>query len=88
MKTEDEIGVLARSLNTLSGQLQEKIEDLERLDNTRKDFVASISHELRTPLAIMQGYAEALQDNIAESEEERQEYVSHKLMKFKDKTGC
>lgn len=77
VKTEDEIGVLAQSLNTLSGQLQEKIEDLDRLDNTRKDFVASISHELRTPLTIMQGYAEGLQDNIAESEEERQEYISY-----------
>lgn len=77
VKTEDEIGVLASSLNTLSGQLQEKIEELDRLDNTRKDFVASISHELRTPLTIMQGYAEALQDNIAETEEDRQEYVSY-----------
>lgn len=77
VKTDDEIGVLAGSLNTLSEQLQEKIADLERLDNNRKDFVASISHELRTPLTIMQGYAEALQDNIAETEEERQEYVSY-----------
>ncbi|MEW5954723.1 MAG: ATP-binding protein [Bacillota bacterium] len=77
VKSEDEIGVLAQSLNTLSKQLQEKIEDLERLDNTRRDFVAGISHELRTPLTIMQGYAEALQDNIAETEEERQEYISY-----------
>lgn len=76
VKTRDEIGVLASSLNTLSGQLQDKIQALERLDNTRKDFVASISHELKTPLTIMQGYAEALQDNLAETEEERQEHIS------------
>ncbi len=75
VKTEDEVGVLAVSLNNLSQQLQEKIQALERLDNTRKDFVASISHELRTPLTVMQGYAEALQDNLAESEEERQEHI-------------
>lgn len=76
VKTRDEIGVLASSLNTLSGQLQDKIQALERLDNARKDFVASISHELKTPLTIMQGYAEALQDNLAETEEERQEHIS------------
>ncbi len=75
VKTEDEVGVLAHSLNSLSEQLQEKIRALERLDNTRKDFVASISHELRTPLTVMQGYAEALQDNLAETEEERQEHI-------------
>lgn len=75
IKSEDEIGVLANSLNTLSGELQEKIAALERLDQIRKDFVAGVSHELRTPLTIIQGYAEALQDNVAESDEERRECV-------------
>ncbi|MFZ5645532.1 MAG: ATP-binding protein [Bacillota bacterium] len=75
VKSEDEIGVLANSLNTLSGDLQEKITALERLDKTRKDFVAGISHELRTPLTIIQGYAEALKDNVAESEEERRDCI-------------
>ncbi|MCL5056758.1 MAG: cell wall metabolism sensor histidine kinase WalK [Actinobacteria bacterium] len=75
VKSEDEIGVLANSLNTLSGDLQEKITALERLDQTRKDFVAGISHELRTPLTIIQGYAEALKDNVAESEEERRDCI-------------
>ncbi|MFZ5597081.1 MAG: ATP-binding protein [Bacillota bacterium] len=76
VNSEDEVGVLARSLNTLSLQLQEKIKALELLDNTRKDFVAGVSHELRTPLTIMLGYAEALQDNLAGTEEERQEYIA------------
>ncbi|HBV95991.1 MAG: hypothetical protein JL50_05080 [Peptococcaceae bacterium BICA1-7] len=75
VKSEDEIGVLADSLNTLSGDLQEKIATLERLDQTRKDFVAGISHELRTPLTIIQGYAEALKDNVAESEEDRRDCI-------------
>lgn len=75
IKSQDEIGVLANSLNTLSGELQEKISALERLDQTRKDFVAGVSHELRTPLTIIQGYAEALQDNVAESQEARRECI-------------
>lgn len=75
VKSEDEIGVLASTLNALSDELQEKIAALERLDQTRRDFVAGVSHELKTPLTIIQGYAEALQDDVAASEEERRECV-------------
>ncbi|MFD0694875.1 ATP-binding protein [Paenibacillus sp. GCM10027628] len=45
----------------------------ERLDKLRKDFVANVSHELRTPLSMLQGYSEALLDDIASSPEERKE---------------
>lgn len=44
-----------------------------RLEKLRKDFVANVSHELRTPLSMLQGYSEALLDDIAESPEVRQE---------------
>lgn len=46
-----------------------------RLEKLRKDFVANVSHELRTPLSMLQGYSEALLDDIATSPEERQELV-------------
>lgn len=45
----------------------------KRLDKLRKDFVANVSHELRTPLSMMQGYSEALIDDIVESPQERKE---------------
>jgi two-component system sensor histidine kinase ResE len=35
--------------------------------------VANVSHELRTPLAMLQGYSEALLDDIADTPEARQE---------------
>lgn len=44
-----------------------------RLDKLRKDFVANVSHELRTPLSMLQGYSEALIDDIAASPEDRKE---------------
>jgi len=44
-----------------------------RLDRLRKDFVANVSHELRTPLSMLQGYSEALLDDIASTPEERRE---------------
>lgn len=44
-----------------------------QLDKLRKDFIANVSHELRTPIALMQGYSEAIVDDIAESNEEKNE---------------
>jgi two-component system sensor histidine kinase ResE len=46
-----------------------------RVDKMRKDFVANVSHEIRTPLSMVQGYSEALMDDIAASPEERRELV-------------
>jgi two-component system, OmpR family, sensor histidine kinase ResE len=44
-----------------------------RLDKLRKDFIANVSHELRTPIAMLQGYSEAIVDDIAATEEEKKE---------------
>src|SRR5699024_1134279 len=44
-----------------------------QLDKLRKDFIANVSHELRTPIALLQGYSEAIVDDIAESKEEKNE---------------
>lgn len=46
-----------------------------KLDKLRRDFVANISHEIRTPLSMLQGYSEALLDDIVVEEEERKELV-------------
>ncbi|WP_046173747.1 ATP-binding protein [Domibacillus indicus] len=44
-----------------------------RLDKLREDFIANVSHELRTPISMMQGYSEAIVDDIAATEEEKRE---------------
>lgn len=44
-----------------------------RLDKLRKDFISNVSHELRTPISLLQGYSEAIVDDIAESKEEKNE---------------
>ncbi|WP_285766336.1 ATP-binding protein [Peribacillus sp. SI8-4] len=47
--------------------------DERRMDKLRTDFIANVSHELRTPISMLQGYSEAIVDNIAGSEEEKME---------------
>ncbi|WP_033828516.1 ATP-binding protein [Bacillus andreraoultii] len=47
-----------------------------KLDKLREDFIANVSHELRTPISMLQGYSEALLDDIASSEQERKEIAT------------
>lgn len=40
------------------------LSEIERLEKTRRDFIANVSHELRTPLTSIQGYTETLLDGL------------------------
>ncbi|RCW64876.1 ATP-binding protein [Saliterribacillus persicus] len=42
-----------------------------KMDQLREDFIANVSHELRTPISMLQGYSEAIMDDIAETKEDK-----------------
>jgi two-component system, OmpR family, sensor histidine kinase VanS len=83
-----EITVLGNSMNELSerlketiaelksanNQLQKDIEEKTKIDEMRKEFIANVSHELKTPIALIQGYAEGLQEGMGEDKESRDYY--------------
>ena len=46
-----------------------------RLDKMRSDFIANVSHELRTPISMLQGYSEAIIDDVVTTEEDRNEMI-------------
>ena len=40
----------------------------------RKEFISNVSHELKTPIALIQGYAEGLQESISDNPEDMDYY--------------
>ncbi|PEJ57229.1 two-component sensor histidine kinase [Bacillus sp. AFS002410] len=78
IESEDEIGQLSKSINSLSENLASTIDNLQQanhklmqdiekekqLEEIRKEFISGVSHELKTPLSIVQSYAEGLKDGL------------------------
>jgi two-component system sensor histidine kinase BaeS len=65
-ESDDEMGRIARSFNRMT-------EKLELADTRERAFLADVAHELRTPVTAIDGFAQALADGTARSEEDRAE---------------
>ena len=57
---KDDLGALATSFNDMAASLQEKLQELEELSKTQRQFVSDVSHELRTPMTTIRMAAEIL----------------------------
>lgn len=88
-KGENEVDLLGEHMNQLSEALEKTISELKTVNNElrrdieqkekneqmRTEFLSNVSHELKTPLALIQGYAEGLKDGISEDPESRAYYL-------------
>ena len=87
-KEKNEIGILGNNINemaeklkqaiselkTANNELQRDIEQKTKVDEMRKEFLSNVSHELKTPIALIQGYAEGLQECINDDAQSREFY--------------
>lgn len=58
VKSKDEFGALAESVNVMSDRLKESMGELQKEVEMRKTLVRNMAHELKTPVAVIMGYAE------------------------------
>ncbi|GLB58749.1 sensor histidine kinase YclK [Cytobacillus sp. NCCP-133] len=65
----DEIGELAQDFNEMAAKLKKSDEEIKRLENRRRKFIADVSHELRTPLTTISGLAEGIKNGLIPDEE-------------------
>ncbi len=65
----DEISDLANDFNSMVYKLQQSMEEIETLENRRRQFMADVSHELRTPLTTIRGIIEGINNDMISEEE-------------------
>ena len=84
----NEIGELGENFNRMSERLEQTISNLkeanyklqkdieqkEKRENMRSEFLGNVSHELKTPIALIQGYAEGLKEGVNDNPESREFY--------------
>ena len=68
VRSEDELGYLAVTLNDMAQQLQSA-------DQTQRNFIANISHDFRSPLTSIKGYLQAMADGVIPPESQ-EKYIN------------
>ena len=72
-KVQDEIGQLAHTFNEMADTIEADVNELRQQEQARRELLANIAHDLATPLTAIQGFSEALADEMISNPQERQE---------------
>jgi two-component system, OmpR family, sensor histidine kinase BaeS len=72
-KTHDELELLAQTFNEMADTIEADMGELRRQEQARRELLANIAHDLATPLTAIQGFSEALADDMIPDAAARQE---------------
>lgn len=76
-KGSHEFEEIRDAFNYMTERLQIAEEENRAIAESKKRLLLDISHDLRTPATTIQGYAEALCNDMVESEEDKKKYLSY-----------
>jgi two-component system, OmpR family, sensor kinase len=62
-----------QEVQDLTSAFNSMVERVENSQKSQRDFVANVSHELKTPLTSIQGFAQAILDDTADTPEARKQ---------------
>ncbi len=89
IKSKDELEELGGNINFLSSELEknmgqlrlsnmklkDEVEKRKKIDELRKEFIASVTHEIKTPVTVINTHAEMLFYDLIEDKDEGEKYL-------------
>lgn len=89
IKSKDELEELGGNINFLSSELEknmgqlrlsnmklkDEVEKRRKIDELRKEFIASVTHEIKTPVTVINTHAEMLFYDLIEDKDEEKKYL-------------
>lgn len=90
----DEIGMLSINFNTMIDEIEDKIKELNLMNEQKQRFIDNLTHEIKTPITSIMGYSELLLKvnvneeiklkalNYINSQSKRLENLSNSLLKL------
>ena len=89
IKSKDELEELGGNINFLSSELEknmgqlrlsnmklkDEVEKRKKIDELRKEFIASVTHEIKTPVTVINTHAEMLFYDLIEDKDEGKKYL-------------
>lgn len=74
VRGKDELAELCMSINEMSLEIKQRIENEKKIENNKNELITNISHDLKTPLTSIIGYLELLNKKEVD-EEVKDEYI-------------
>ncbi len=75
----DELTLLINLAREADQRVASQMQELERMENYRQEFLGNVSHELKTPIFAIRGFAETLLGGALDDERVRRSFVKKVL---------
>lgn len=79
-QTDDEISQLAGTFNQMAERIEADVQEIRDQEQQRRNLIANIAHDIATPLTTIQGFSEALADEMIpekQAQKETAQLIAH-----------